>query len=222
VATVLDILVKYHAAFLAGLKVTVELAVIIWAAGLVVGGALGILSAQYQAIVGIPVRLAAFMLSGIPVLVFLFWMHYPLQALLGVVIDPFSTAATVFSILNILAVAELLRSHIVEFPEQYRVAALVCGLDRKTFLFRIQIPILLRQVLPGLLPLQIVMLHSTLFASLISVEEIFRVSQRINALEYKPVHIYTAVALFFLSVSLPVNALAIWIHARFTRNISER
>jgi ABC-type amino acid transport system permease subunit len=60
-----------------------------------------------------------------------------------------------------------------------------------------------------------------LFASLISVEEIFRVSQRINSLEYKPVEIYTALALFFLSISLPVNALALWLRSRFTRNISE-
>src|SRR5207249_809855 len=137
------------------------------------------------------------------------------------VIDPFVTASVVFSIINLLSVGDLLRSHISDFPEQYRTAARVCGLDRRTFIFRIQIPILLRQVLPALLPLQIIMLHSTLFASLISVDEIFRASLRINALEYKPVHIFTALALFFLAISLPVNALAIWLRVRFTRDLSE-
>jgi ABC-type amino acid transport system permease subunit len=219
---VFDLIIKYHQAFLSGLKVTVELAVIIWSAGLVIGGALGILSAQYGLLIGLPTRLVAFALSGIPVLVFLFWMHYPLQAMLGVVIDPFVTSAVVFGIINILGVAELLRSNIVDFPEQYRIAALVCGLSRRTFLLHIEIPLLLRRILPALLPLQIVMLHSTLFASLISVDEIFRISQRINALEYKPIHIYTALGLFFLAVSLPVNAFAIWLHARYTRNISEQ
>ena len=218
---VFTLLVKYHQAFLSGLWVTIELTAIIWGTGLVFGGMLGVLSAEYRVGVGIPLRLLAFLLSGIPVLVFLYWMHYPLQAMFGVIIDPFVTAGAVFSIINILAVADLVRGHVVDFPEQYRIAAQVCGLNRSTFIFRIQIPILLRQLLPALLPLQIIMLHSTLFASLISVEEIFRVSQRINALEYKPVHIFTALALFFLAISLPVNAVAIWLRYRFTRNLSE-
>ena len=60
-----------------------------------------------------------------------------------------------------------------------------------------------------------------LFASLISVEEIFRVAQRINAQIYRPVEIYTALGLFFLAVCLPVNGLAYWLQKRYTRNISE-
>ena len=66
------------------------------------------------------------------------------------------------------------------------------------------------------------MLHTTLFASLISVEEIFRVAQRINAQIYKPVEIYTALGIFFLAISLPLNGLALWLPERFTRNTSEQ
>jgi ABC-type amino acid transport system permease subunit len=89
-------------------------------------------------------------------------------------------------------------------------------------LFRIQLPLILRQVIPALLPLQVVMLHTTLFASLISVEEIFRVAQRINAQIYRPVEIYTALGIFFLGVCLPVNGVALWLKRRFTRDLSER
>jgi ABC-type amino acid transport system permease subunit len=218
---VLGLLVKYHQGFLSGLAVTIRLTLIIWLSGLLGGGALGILSARYQVAAGIPMRILSFLISGIPILVFLFWAHFPLQVALGVIFDPFVTAAGVLSLINILMVGELVRAHIVDFPAQYEVAARVCGLTKRVFIFEIQLPILLRQLIPALLPLQIVMLHSTLFASLISVEEIFRVSQRINSLEYQPVQIYTALALFFLSVSLPVNGLAIWLRSRFTRNISE-
>jgi ABC-type amino acid transport system permease subunit len=219
---VFQILAKYRYAFLSGLLETIRLTLIIWASGILIGGLIGVLSARYKSMVGVPVRLIAFVLSGIPILVFLFWAHFPLQVSLGIVVDPFYTAAAVLSLVNILAVSDLLRSYIIDFPQQYEIAAKVCGLDRRTFIWRIQIPILLRQLLPALLPLQIVMLHTTLFASLISVEEIFRVSQRINAIEYKPVHIYTALAIFFLAISLPVNALAIWLRLRYTRDMSER
>jgi len=66
------------------------------------------------------------------------------------------------------------------------------------------------------------MLQATLFASLISVEEIFRVSQRINSTIYRPVEIYTALALFFLAVCLPINLAAAYLKKRYTRDLSER
>lgn len=66
------------------------------------------------------------------------------------------------------------------------------------------------------------MLHTTLFASLISVEEIFRVAQRINAKIYKPVEIYTALGVFFLLVCLPLNGFALGLKKRYGRNLSER
>jgi ABC-type amino acid transport system permease subunit len=66
------------------------------------------------------------------------------------------------------------------------------------------------------------MLHATLFASLISVEEIFRVAQRINSTIYRPIEIYTALALFFLMVCLPINLLASYLKRRYTRDLSER
>jgi ABC-type amino acid transport system permease subunit len=66
------------------------------------------------------------------------------------------------------------------------------------------------------------MLQLTLFASLISVEEIFRVAQRINATIYQPVEIYTALAIFFLIICLPLNGLAIYLKKKYTLNLSEK
>ena len=216
-----QILVKYRQALLSGINTTIQLALIIWITGLLVGTLIGILSAKFQRVVGIPAKICSFMLSGIPVLAYLFWTHYPMQTILGVVINPFFTAAAVLSTINIFAVSDMINSHLSDFPEQYNIAAKVCGLSTRTTILRIQLPIILRQVIPSLLPLEVIMLHSTLFASLISVEEIFRMAQRVNSIEYKPVEIYTALALLFLFTCLPVNGFAIWLRRRFTRNISE-
>ncbi len=218
----LEILFQYRQAFAGGLIVTLKLAGIVWLCGLVFGALLGWAAAQYPRAVGLPCRGLAFVLSSIPVLVFLFWLHYPIQAAWDLVVDPFYTAALTFTILNIFGVAELIRSHIADFPEQYRVAARVCGLSRKDIALKIELPIVFRQILPGLLMLQVTMLHVTLFGSLISVDELFRTAQRVNASIYKPVEIYTALAVFFLAISLPLNGLALWMRAAFTRNLSER
>lgn len=219
--TFFQILIKYKEAFLGGIFVTVQLALVIWCSGIFLGTAIGILAVKFRKAVGVPARICSFVLSGIPVLVYLFWAHYPAQSILGVVINPFFTAAVVLSTINIFAVSDLVSAHLLDFPEQYNIAAKVCGLSARTTVIRVQLPIILRQVIPALLQLQVIMLHTTLFASLISVEEIFRVSQRVNSIEYKPVQIYTALAVLFLLTCLPVNGLALWLRSRFTRDISE-
>ncbi len=222
ISTVFDILIQYHTGFLSGLVVTLQLCGIIWSLGIILGSALGFLGWQHPYSIGKVSRMISFVLAGIPILVFLFWLHYPVQAMFQVVIDPFYTAAFTFTIINIFGVSDLVRFALEDFPEQYLSAARVCGLSRKKTIFKIQLPILLRHILPGLLILQVTMLHVTLFASLISVEEIFRVAQRINAQIYKPVEIYTALGLFFLAVCLPINGVAIWIKNKYTRNLSDR
>ena len=219
--SVLDILIKYYPAFLNGLGVSLQLSAIIWGLGIIVGGSLGVAGTRFRCWVGIPSRVFSFLLSGIPILVFLFWLHYPAQAMFDLVIDPFYTAAFTLTIVNIFGVADIVRGALMDFPQQYLTAAKVTGLTRKQTIFKIQLPLILRTTIPALLMLQVVMLHTTLFASLISVEEIFRVAQRINAQIYRPVEIYTALGLFFLAVSLPVNGVALWLRARFTRDISE-
>ncbi len=220
--TVFDILAQYYPAFFGGLKVTLQLCAIIWGAGIVLGSALGLAGARWRLGVGAPSRTISFILGSVPLLVFLFWLHYPAQAMFDVVIDPFYTAAFTFSIVNIFGVADLVRGALGDFPQHYILAARVTGLTRRQTVFRIIFPLVLRQILPGLMLLQIAMLHTTLFASLISVEEIFRVAQRINAQIYRPIEIYTALGVFFLGVCLPVNAAAWWLKKRFTRDLSER
>ncbi len=220
--SVLDILINYHIAFLLGLKVTLELSLIIWSSGLVVGVLLGALGAHYPQSWGISVRSVSFGFSAIPTLVVLFWLHYPAQAAFNVVIDPFYTAAFTLSLVNIFAVGEQVRQAVADFPKQYVIAGHVCGLGVRDIFMKIQLPIMFRQLLPGFMTQQVAMLHATLFASLISVEELFRVAQRINSTIYRPIEIYTALALFFLVVCLPINLSAAYLKKRVTRDMSER
>ena len=141
-------------------------------------------------------------------LVLLFWVHYPLQASLHVVIPPFITAAFVLTMLSAVAVADIVRDALNTFDQEYVNAGVVCGLSPMQIFRYVQVPIFLRRVIPALLRVQVNTLHMTLFASLISVDEIFRISQRINAETYRPIQIFTALALLFLLISLPLNGCA--------------
>jgi polar amino acid transport system permease protein len=217
----LDILINYKDAFAQGLLTTFQLAAIVWVCGLLLGSALGVLGARFQLPIGIPSRFISFTLSGVPILVFLFWLHYPMQSLLGIVVDPFITAAVTLTIVNIFAVSDVVRNVLADFPAQYVTAAQVCGMTQGQITVHVQLPIVFRQVVPLLLMIQVNMLQATLFASLISVNDIFRVAQQINSQIYRPVEIYTALGILFLAVCLPMNGLALYLKGKYTRDFSE-
>ncbi len=220
--SLLDILYMYKAGLLKGLLVTLGLCLIIWVSGLVFGVLFGAFAHRQKESTGSFLKILSFLLASTPVLVLLFWLHYPLQALLGIVVLPFITAAFALSLVNIVGVAQIIRDTLDEFPEQYVTAGKVCGLTEKDVFSRIQLPIIFRQTVPQFLTLQVSMLQLTLFASLISVQEIFRVAQQINSLVYKPIEIYTALAVFFIAICLPLNLLASWFKNKYTRNLSEK
>src|ERR1700744_3652667 len=108
--SVLDILINYHIAFLQGLRVTLELCLVIWTSGIGFGTVLGVTGAHHPESWGKFTRAMSFGFSAIPTLVVLFWLHYPAQAVFNVVIDPFYTAALTLSLVNIFAFCGLFRT----------------------------------------------------------------------------------------------------------------
>lgn len=220
--SITSILSDYRVAFLGGLLMTLKLFLAASIPGIVFGSLLGVFGSKWTHWVGLPCRFMSFTLSGVPILVFLFVAHYPVQALLGIVVDPFYTASAVLLIVNVFAVADVVRTVLLDFPSQYVAAGRVCGLTDTAIVRHIGFPICVRQVIPELVRLQVVVLQATLFASLISVEELFRVAQRVNANIYRPVEIYVGLGILFLAICLPLNGLVYWLRGHFTRKIAER
>jgi len=221
-AETLSILWNNRIGFAAGLWVTLKLVGCIWSVGLVAGIFLGTLGEKLPRSFGLLLQLFSAFFAAIPAIVLLFWAYFPLQMLLGVDIDPFWTAAGTLSLLNTVSAAEIIRRQLIDFPPQYRDAARVCGLTERKIFFAIEFPLILRQAVPALLFLQVSMLHCTLFASLISVEDVFRVAQRLNSSLYRPVEIYSALALIFLALSLPLQLLAQRVQRRIGLTMKER
>jgi His/Glu/Gln/Arg/opine family amino acid ABC transporter permease subunit len=205
----------------AGLLVTIKLLCIICAVGFFAGIPLGIAAAKWKASLGRGTWVITYCLMSIPALVFLYWLHYPFQQMLGIVINPFVTTVVTFSIINTFAIATTIRTAIGNLPAQYGTASKVCGMSPWESLVWIEGPLVFRSIVSPLISLQVNMLHATLFASLLGVEEIFRVVQRLNAKILQPIPLYTMLAILFLVICLPVNVLALWLRHRFSRDYSE-
>ena len=220
--TTFDLIVKHKEAFAQGLWVTAKLVFISWVLGIVIGAVIGVFSSKNKRMFGIPFQIFSIFITSVPILVFLFWLHYPAQSFFNISVEPFFTALFMLSIINVIAVSEIVKNGIQNMPKQYIEVANLCRISRKKRILKIELPLIFRHILPSLLMAQVNILHMSLFASLISVGEIFRVSQRVIALEYKPVEIYTALGIFFLLISLPINGFAQYLKKKYTRDLSER
>lgn len=215
-----EILHEYGKGFLHGARITVELAGLVWTLGILFGVALAVFQRRFPRLVGWPGKAVSFVITSVPVIVLLFWFHYPLQTLLGIQLDPFVTSVFTLSLVNVLAVADIVRPSLAGFPSGYIAAAQVAGLRPSQIFRRIQLPLIFRQVAPALLGLQVIMLQATIFASLISVNEVFRVAEQVNSKVYRPVQVYTALAVFFLLMCLPLNGAARALERKFRPELS--
>ena len=212
----LEILVRYYPAFLGGAFVTLQLALIVWSVGLVGGIIVGVWRSTLKGIAKTIDSIFGMVIASIPVLVLLLWFHYPLQSQFNIAVNPFVTSAFVLSFYNALIISDQVRGAIGDFPRAYRSAAAVTGVSERDFMIHVMLPISFRTLLPGYLVSQVAALHLTLFASLISVNELFRVAQRINSIEYSAVEVFSLIALFYLVLSMPLLLLAKWAKSKFT------
>ncbi len=219
---IFEIFSTYKQGFLQGLGITLKLCLLVWFIGIVIGTAFGVLSAKYNRTFGLIIKIISTFTSGVPVLVLLYWLYYPMQQQLQIDIPAFDIAVFAFSFVNVFMVADLVKNAIKDLPNQYLLAAKVSGLSEKTILAKIQIPLIFKQLLGPVLLVQISMLHNSIFASLINVDEIFRQIQRINAIVYKPIELYTALAMFFIIITVPLTLVAYYLKNKYAKDYSER
>lgn len=217
-----DVLWRYREAFLAGIMTSAELVVISAITSTIIAIALEWLCGVYGPFIRRIVDSLAFGTAAIPALVVLFWFHYPAQAILGIVVDPFWTALFTLTLLNTLAVYRIVADATRDLPQQFVSTGFVCGLSESQIARFIKAPLIVRAALPRWIDQQVVILQTSVFASLISVNETFRVAQRINSQVYQPVTIYTAMAILFLLTAGSAMYAARRLRLKYYRDFSER
>ena len=210
-----QVLIQYHYLLLQGFLTTLKLLGCIILIGVPLGTLLGVIGGRYNPEIGKLIKASRFITKVIPVLVFLFWLHYPLQSLFEIVIDPFWTTIIALGIINMIATAHVVTVELELLPKSYLEAGITLGMSKNQVVKYIELPLLIRRTLPQLLLNQASMLEYTLFASLISVPELFRTAQTINAMIYKPVEIYSLLVLFFLAILAPLHLLISWLKKKY-------
>lgn len=145
-------------------------------------------------------RFYIWVFRGTPLLVQLFVVFYGLPDL-GVRMDPFPAAVLVFSLNEGAYCAETVRAALEAVPEGQMEAGYCAGMSYMQTMRRIILPQAMRTAFPPLSNSLIAMVKDTSLAANITVVEMFRATEQINARVYEPLALYIEVGLIYLLFS---------------------
>jgi polar amino acid transport system permease protein len=191
-----------------GLGVTVFYTVITVLAGLAIGLAAGILRTTAPRWVAIPLRGYIEVFRCTPLLVQLVWVYYALPVLIGV--DMSATTAC-FITLSLYAgsfYAEIFRGGIEAIDRGQWEAGQAIGMQQGRIFRRIILPQAVQVMIPALINQTIMQLKNTSLVSTVAVGDLLYQGSVITAASYRPLEVYTTIAVLYFVVLFPLTLVA--------------
>lgn len=140
-----------------------------------------------------------------PMLVQLFWVYYVLPILLGIRIDALTAAILGLTLHSTAFLGEIYRAGIQTVPAGHTEAAKVLGLSTRATFIRIVLPQAVRNVLPPLVNNLVDLIKLSSLASVFAVGEITRKATELSASTFRPIEIFTFVALMYFLICWPLS-----------------
>jgi len=201
-------------ALLLGARLTVELATIAVAIGLVIGSFVGIGRVSANRIIRLVTGVYVDFIRGTPLLVQLFLVYFGLPSILGRPIPPFVAAITAMGINSGAYVAEIVRAGIQSVDRGQTEAGRSIGLTYSQTMRYIIFPQAFRRIIPPLGNEFIAMLKDSSLVSVIALEELLRKGQVVITRTFRPFEVYMVVALIYLVMTLAISRLVAWSEKR--------
>lgn len=146
-----------------------------------------------------------------PILVQLLWTYYVLPIVFGIEINAFFASIIGLSIYSSAFIAEVYRAGIQSVPKGHREAAQVLGLSPFDAFARIVMPQAIRTILPPLAANFVQLIKYSSLASVISVGEVTRRATELSSTTFRPLEIFSFVAVVYLAICWPLaQAIRIW------------
>ena len=197
----LEILVdSFPKILIPGLSVTIPLTAISFTFAMAIAVAAAMAQFARVPVVTQLCRFYIWIFRGTPLLVQLFVVFYGLPKV-GVRIEPFPAAVIVFSLNEGAYCAETVRAAREAVPAGQLEAGLCAGLSYLQTMRRIVLPQAMRTAFPPLSNSLIAMVKDTSLAANITVVEMFRAAEQINARVYEPLALYIEVGMIYLLFS---------------------
>jgi polar amino acid transport system permease protein len=211
-------LLQYKSLIWIGVAYTMGFTVLTSVLGLLVGSvvALGRLAGR----IWLTVPLVAFteVFRCTPVLVQLVWCYYALPVVLGIELSPTSAALITLSCYGGSFYTEIIRGGIRSVERGQWDAGRALGMTRGKLMRNVVLPQAFKQMIPPLVNQTILQLNNTSLISVLAVPDLLYQGQLITSATYRPLEVYTMVAVVYFVLLLPLTQFARWLEICLSRS----
>jgi polar amino acid transport system permease protein len=142
------------------------------------------------------------------VLVQLVWFYYALPVLTGIQISAMTAAVLCLSLYGGAFYSEILRGGIISMDPGQTEAARALGMRRHQVMWRVILPQAFKRMVPPLVNQSIMQLKNTSLLSVLALPDLLYQGQVIAHDSYRPLEVYSVIAIAYFVVLLPATMLA--------------
>src|ERR1700722_14007908 len=201
-------LMRYVPLFWSGILVTLAYTFASIALGLIIGLLVGLGRLSASKLLNLPLIAYIEAFRCTPLLVQIVWFYYALPVLLGIQIPATAAAVMTLSAYTGAFYAEIFRGGIISIEQGQWDAAKALGLRRWHAMRKVILPQAVRRMIPPFVNQSITQLKNTSLVSTIAVPDLLYQGTLITADTYRPLEVYTVIAVIYFALLFPSTLLA--------------
>lgn len=199
-----DIIPQNFSFLLSGMQMTVMISALTLVLAMLGGLVIALLDmSKYRVLRAIGLGFGE-LIRNTPILVQLLWVYYVLPIFLGININALTALIIGLSLYSSAFIAEVYRAGIQAVPKGHREAAQVLGLSPAQAFRRIVLPQAVRITLPPLAANFVQLIKYSSLGAVISVGEITRRGMELSASTFRPLEIFTFIAVIYFVICWPL------------------
>ena len=207
----------YRWLIMAGLGVTIAYTVGTILLGLAIGLVTGLLRLSRNPMITAPLVAYVEIFRCTPLLVQIVWFYYALPVVLGIDIPAHLAAVLVLSLYTGAFYAEIIRGGVNSIERGQWDAARAIGMRRNQVMRHVILPQAVKRMIPPFMNQSIIQLKNTSLVSTIAVADLLYQGTIITAATYRPLEVYTLVAIIYFLVLFPLTLAAQQVERRLAR-----
>jgi polar amino acid transport system permease protein len=208
----------YRAVFFRAALSTAEITAGSLLIGLVLGLSLGMMRSSRIAVLRWPATVYIELFRSTPVLVQLVWIYYALPILTGVQMGNVTSLLVGLGLHSAAYLAEIFRAGIASIDRGQMDAAKAIGMRYSSAMRRIILPQAIRRMIPPFINEFATLMKLTTLGSVLAVPELLHESENLINNIYRPLEVYTVVALAFAVIIFPI----IYLSQQIERTVKAR
>jgi len=203
---------------LGGLAITFVLSVLGLALAFPLGVAVALARISPFAWLRAPATVLVYVVRGVPLIMFIFWVYFFVPLLIGRTVSGFTTMVVTLVIYEAAYLAEVIRAGIEGLPKGQTEAARSLGLSYLQSTFKVILPQALYNMVPAMISQFVSTIKETSLGYVISVNEITFAANQINStLLTMPFQVFIILAAIYFALCFSLAQLARYVERRITR-----